>query len=128
MAKTSGLKISIQATKLAAAGFIVPFMAVYTPALMLQDAGPIAAAWGYPVEVAYIFVKACFGIALWGVAVVGFLFAPLAMWERVLAFAAGASVVVALPWTDELGWALGIIMVGQHWLRARRSSRPVAVP
>ena len=49
MAKTSGLKISIQATKLAAAGFIVPFMAVYTPALMLQDAGPIAAAWGYPV-------------------------------------------------------------------------------
>ncbi|MBB6181168.1 TRAP transporter permease [Pseudorhizobium flavum] len=128
MAKTSGLKISIQATKLAAAGFIVPFMAVYTPALMLQDAGPIAAAWGYPVEVAYIFVKACFGIALWGVAVVGFLFAPLAMWERILAFAAGASVVVALPWTDELGWALGIIMVGQHWLRARRSSRPVAVP
>ncbi|CCF18210.1 putative transporter TrapT family, fused dctQ-M subunits, C4-dicarboxylate transport [Pseudorhizobium banfieldiae] len=128
MAKTSGLKISIQATKLAAAGFIVPFMAVYTPALMLQDAGPIAAAWGYPVEVAYIFVKACFGIALWGVAVVGFLFAPLAMWERVLAFAAGASVVLALPWTDELGWALGIIMVGQHWLRARRSSRPVAVP
>jgi TRAP transporter 4TM/12TM fusion protein len=128
MAKTSGLKISIQATKLAAAGFIVPFMAVYTPALMLQDAGPIAAAWGYPVEVAYIFVKACFGIALWGVAVVGFLFAPLAMWERVLAFAAGASVVLALPWTDELGWALGIIMVGQHWLRARRSSPPVAVP
>ncbi|WP_281978445.1 TRAP transporter permease [Pseudorhizobium flavum] len=128
MAKTSGLKISIQATKLAAAGFIVPFMAVYTPALMLQDAGPIAAAWGYPVEVAYIFVKACFGIALWGVAVVGFLFAPLAMWERVLAFAAGASVVLALPWTDELGWALGIIMVGQHRLRARRSSRPIAVP
>src|SRR5690606_2073641 len=47
MAKTSGLKISIQATKLAAAGFIVPFMAVYTPALMLQDAGPLSAYIGY---------------------------------------------------------------------------------
>src|SRR5690606_10181153 len=33
MAKTSGLKISLQATKLATAGFVVPFMAVYTPAL-----------------------------------------------------------------------------------------------
>src|SRR5690554_2731421 len=93
MAKTSGLKISIQATKLATAGFVVPFMAVYTPALMLQDAGPIAAAWGYPVEVAYVVAKACFGIALWGVAAVGFLFAPLAMWERVLAFAAGACTI-----------------------------------
>ena len=70
MAKTSGLKISLQATKLATAGFVVPFMAVYTPALMLQDAGPIAAAWGYPVEVAYVFFKACFGIGLWGAAVV----------------------------------------------------------
>ncbi len=120
MAKTSGLKISLQATKLALAGFIVPFMAVYTPALMLQDAGPMAAAWGYPVEVAYVFLKACFGIALGGAAVVGFLFAPLAMWERVLAFAAGACTIIALPLTDEIGWALGIVVIVQHWFRSRR--------
>ena len=42
MAKESGMKIGMQATKLAIAGYVVPFMAVYTPALMLQDAGPIA--------------------------------------------------------------------------------------
>ncbi|MBA4785079.1 MAG: TRAP transporter permease [Rhizobiales bacterium] len=128
MAKTSGLKISIQATKLALAGFIVPFMAVYTPALMLQDAGPIAAAWGYPVEVAYVFAKACFGIALGGAAVVGFLFAPLALWERVLAFAAGACTIIALPLTDEIGWVLGITVVAQHWYRSRRSNRVAAAP
>jgi TRAP transporter 4TM/12TM fusion protein len=126
MAKTSGLKISIQATKLATAGFVVPFMAVYTPALMLQDAGPIAAQWGYPVEVAYIVAKACFGIALWGVAVVGFLFARLAIWERLLAFTAGLLVVLALPWTDEIGWALGAFVVAQHWWRARRPASGVA--
>ena len=128
MAKTSGLKISIQATKLALAGFIVPFMAVYTPALMLQDAGPIAAAWGYPVEVAYVFAKACFGIALGGAAVVGFLFAPLALWERLLAFAAGACTIIALPLTDEIGWVLGIVIVAQHWYRSRRSNRVAAAP
>ena len=44
-------------------------MAVYTPALMLQDGGAIAAALGYPVEVAYIVVKACLAIGLWGAAV-----------------------------------------------------------
>ena len=43
IAKESGLKIGIQAVKIALAGFVVPFMAVYAPALMLQDGGPIAA-------------------------------------------------------------------------------------
>ncbi|THV23163.1 TRAP transporter permease [Peteryoungia ipomoeae] len=119
MAKTSGLKISLQATKLATAGFVVPFMAVYTPALMLQDAGPMAAAWGYPVEVAYVVFKACFGIALWGVAVVGFLFARLSIVERLIAFVAGLSVVLALPWTDEIGFALGFALIAFHWWQTR---------
>ena len=44
IAKERGLTISIQAVKIAAAGFVIPFMAVYTPALMLQDGGPLAGA------------------------------------------------------------------------------------
>ena len=120
MAKESGLKIGIQASKLAIAGFVVPFMAVYTPALMLQDAGPMAQSFGYPVEVAYIVAKACLGILLWGAAVVGFLVVRLAAWERVVAFAAGVFLVLALPLTDEIGWALAAIWIGWHWWRARR--------
>ncbi len=119
MAKTSGLKISIQATKLATAGFVVPFMAVYTPALMLQDGGPMAEAWGYPVEVVYIVFKACAGIALWGMAVVGFLFGRALWWERIAAFAAGVLMILYLPVTDELGFALGFIVVAAHWWRTR---------
>src|SRR5690606_13961919 len=104
MAKVSGMRIAVQATKLATAGFVIPFMAVYTPALMLQDAGPMAATWGYPVEVVYVVAKACLGIALWGAAFVGFLFVRLALWERIVAFAAGLLLVLALPLTDEIGW------------------------
>ncbi|WP_274626609.1 TRAP transporter permease [Arvimicrobium flavum] len=121
MAKESGLKIGIQATKLAIAGFVVPFMAVYTPALMLQDAGPMAASLGYPVEVAYVFLKACLGIVLWGAAVVGFLFGPMAAWERITALAAGILLVMALPLTDEAGFALAALLIGQHWWRGRRA-------
>ena len=95
-------------------------MAVYTPALMLQDAGPMAAAWGYPVEVVYVVAKACLGIALWGAAFVGFLFRPLAAWERLVAFVAGLLLVLALPLTDEIGWALAVAWIGWHWWRARR--------
>ena len=120
MAKESGLRIGVQATKLAIAGYVVPFMAVYTPALMLQDPGPIAAAFGYPVEVAYIVAKACMGIVLWGAAAVGFLVVRMAWWERIVAFAAGVLLVAALPLTDEAGWALAIVWIGWHWWRARR--------
>jgi TRAP transporter 4TM/12TM fusion protein len=119
MAKTSGLKISIQAVKLATAGFVVPFMAVYTPALMLQDAGPMAAAYGYPVEVVYVVFKACLAIGLWGAAVVGFLIRPMAAWERAMAFLAGLSLVAALPWTDEAGFAIAAIVIFLHWWRGR---------
>lgn len=127
MAKTTGLKISLQATKLAVAGFVVPFMAVYTPALMLQDGGSIAASFGYPVEVIYIFAKACLGIALWGVAVVGHLFGRAVWWERALAFAAGVSLILAIPLTDEIGFCLALLFLVLHWWRTRApTSAPAA--
>ena len=119
MAKTSGLKISLQATKLAAAGFIVPFMAVYTPSLMLQDGGAIAAQFGYPVEVVYIIAKTVLAIGLWGVAVVGYLVAPANPIERLAAFLTGVLLMLALPLTDEAGFALAAVLIGQHWWRAR---------
>jgi TRAP transporter 4TM/12TM fusion protein len=122
MAKVSGQKIGWEATKLAIAGYVVPFMAVYTPALMLQDAGPIAASFGYPVEVAYVLLKACLGIALWGAAVVGFLVVRLALWERAVAFSAGVLLVLALPLTDEVGFAVALLWIGWHWWRARRAA------
>jgi TRAP transporter 4TM/12TM fusion protein len=124
MAKESGLKIAVQASKLAVAGYVVPFMAVYTPALMLQDGGAIAAAFGYPVEVAYVVIKACAAIGLWGMAVTGYLFSRLAWWERLAAFAAGLLLVLALPVTDPAGFALGALVVARHWWRGRGRGAP----
>ncbi|KRA40246.1 TRAP transporter permease [Devosia sp. Root635] len=127
MAKTSGLKISIQATKLAAAGFIVPFMAVYTPSLMLQDGGAIAAQFGYPVEVVYIVFKTVLAIGLLGVSVVGYLFGPANMPERIGAFVVAILLMLALPLTDEAGFVLAILLIGQQWWRMRRGPVPGAV-
>jgi TRAP transporter 4TM/12TM fusion protein len=126
MAKVSGMRIALQASKLAVAGYVVPFMAVFTPALMLQDGGAIAAAFGYPVEVVYIVVKACLAIALWGAAVVGFLIGPMALWERALAAAAALFLLLAMPWTDETGFALAALVVGLHWWRLNARPRPAA--
>ena len=122
MAKTSGLKISLQAVKLAAAGFVIPFMAVYTPSLMLQDGGWMAEAYGYPVEVAYIVVKTCLAIGLWGIATVGFLFVRAGLVARLAAFGAGASLMLALPLTDEIGFAVGLAVIAWQWWRSRNTA------
>jgi len=122
IAREKGLKISIEAIKVAAAGFVIPFMAVYTPALMLQDGGPLAAAIGYWPAVAYIVVKTVLAVGLWGAAVIGFLLVRMTLAERLLAAAAAFTLVAALPVTDEVGFALSVILVAWHWLRARRAA------
>ena len=121
IARESGMKIGLSAVKIALAGFVIPFMAVYAPALMLQDGGPLAATIGYVPAVAYVVLKVCLAIALWGAAAIGYLRQPLALWERLLAAVAAATLVLALPITDEIGFALSVAFVGQHLWRAKRA-------
>jgi len=119
IARESGLKISIEAIKIAAAGFVIPFMAVYTPALMLQDGGPLAEQIGYIPAVIYIVVKTVLAFGLWGVAVIGFAGAKLSLPARVLAAASAASLVTALPLTDEIGFMLAAVFILFAWRNAK---------
>ena len=73
IAKASPDAIGWQATRIALAGFVIPFMAVYEPSLMLQYGGAIAAQYGYWVEVALVFAKALVVIGMSGVAAIGYL-------------------------------------------------------
>ena len=119
IARESGLKISMEAIKVAAAGFVIPFMAVYTPALMLQDGGPLAGEIGYVPAVAYVVVKAVLAIGLWGAAVIGWLGVRLSAMERLLAVAAAFTLVAAVPLTDEAGFALVVVFALIAWRRNR---------
>jgi TRAP transporter 4TM/12TM fusion protein len=117
IAGAPGLAISLQAIRVAAAGFVIPFMAVYTPALMLQgDPG-----W---LEVGYIVFKVIVAIWLWGCTAIGYWLGPLSWFERLWAFAAAALLVIAMPITDELGLLAGAIILFQHVWRHRRRSSP----
>jgi len=118
IAKESGLKISFEAIKVAAAGFVIPFMAVYTPALMLQDGGPLAEAVGYWPAIAYIVAKTVVAIGLWGAAVIGWLGTPLTWPMRALAAVAAIVLIAALPFTDEAGFAAAAVFAVLLW-RAR---------
>ena len=119
IAGASGLAISLQAIRVAVAGFIIPFMAVYAPALMLQgDPG-----W---LEVAYVVFKALLAIWLWGCTAIGYWLGPMSWLERLWAFVAAALLVAAVPLTDELGLAAGLALLGWHFWRHRPRPAPTA--
>lgn len=117
IARESGMKIGLQAMRIAIAGFIIPFMAVYTPALMLQGG-----TWW---DTGYVVLKAIIAIILWGGAAIGYWLAPLRWYERVWAFVAAAFLVTAAPVTDEIGLALTAVLVIWHVMQTR--SRRFAV-
>ena len=117
IAKAPAMKIGFKATQIAIAGFVVPYMAVYSPALMLQgDAG-----WA---AVVYVIFKAVLAIYLWGSAAIGYLWQPLGTAERLLATLAAAFLVVAMPMTDETGFAGAAVFLAWQYLRKRRQPLP----
>jgi TRAP transporter 4TM/12TM fusion protein len=112
IARTSGMKIGMQALRIAIAGFVVPYMAVYTPALMLQGDWTV-------LSVLYIVGKAVAAIILWGAASIGYLGAPLGWPIRVIAGIGAVLLVTAQPLTDELGLAVAAGVMGFAWWRRR---------
>ena len=123
IAKASGLRISMEAIKVAAAGFVIPFMAVYTPVLMLQPGGPLADGIGFWPAVIYTVLKTGIAITLWGVTVIGWFGRPLGWPVRALAMISAFTLVASLPVTDEIGFALTAVTAGLIWLGRRRQAR-----
>ncbi|MET0527810.1 MAG: TRAP transporter permease, partial [Microvirga sp.] len=116
----SGLKIGVQAVRIALPGFVVPYMAVYDPTLMLQPVPGLEGA-GYWLAVVYIVLKATLAMALWGMASIGYFLKSLNWWERLWATAAAALLVAAVPLTDEIGFLLSALFVGYHVWKTRKA-------
>jgi TRAP transporter 4TM/12TM fusion protein len=113
IAKDSPMKIGVKATQIAIAGFAIPYMAVYDPQLMLQGD------WTVP-GVAYIVFKTLLAIWLWGGVVVGYMWAPLTVAQRVFAVIAAGMLVAAAPMSDEIGFAMSAVFLVWHLMQKRR--------
>jgi TRAP transporter 4TM/12TM fusion protein len=115
IAKADHMQIGWMATRLGLAGYLVPFIAVFEPSLMLQ-----AGTW---LDTLYAVSKALISIAFLGMAIIGFYRLPLNGMERVCAALIAGLLVVSLPWSDHLGFALAALFFVRHLLQARRSAR-----
>jgi TRAP transporter 4TM/12TM fusion protein len=101
------------AVKIGAAGFIVPFMFVYEPALLFI--GPL----GQSLHAA---VSACIGATLLAASLHGWLFGPASAWQRVVLFAAALALIQPGGLTDLIGLALAGVVIAAQVLARRRGA------
>ncbi|MBR1761043.1 MAG: TRAP transporter permease [Schwartzia sp.] len=97
------MKTGVASVKLAIAGFIVPFMFVYAPQLMLINTTFAEGAW--------VATSACVGVFLIAVAVEGYLFVPMAAWLRIIAAAGSLLLIKPGVETDAIGLAVLVLIV-----------------
>jgi TRAP-type uncharacterized transport system fused permease subunit len=120
IARASPDAIGWQASRIALAGFLIPFIAVYDPALMLQEGGAIAARYGYWVEVAVVTFQACVAITMTGIAAIGYCATRTTLIERTLAGLSAALLIMPMFWSHTAGLVLSVSVAGANIWRARR--------
>lgn len=105
IAKANPLKTGIQATKLAIAAFLVPYIFVYNPSLLLIDVNAV--------DMILMSITAIVGIIGVGAGMEGFFLMDLTVIERVIFFVGGLLLVIPGLQTDIVGFsllAIGYIM------------------
>jgi TRAP-type uncharacterized transport system fused permease subunit len=124
IAKADWLKTGFLACKLGLAGFIVPYMFCYAPALLLQ--GDIQ-------HIVQNSVTAFFGVFCLSAATIGFLKRPLSILEQVIMFIGGLMFIDPGTFTDIIGAIiLSYFYFSQRfgfsilaWVRARSGIRKI---
>jgi len=101
------------AVKISAASFIVPFMFVYEPSLLMIGDWP---------TIVWRFVASCIGVGMFAGGLHGYFLTRALLWQRAVLVAAGLTLIVPDLLTDAIGFGLGIVVVASQMLERRRVS------
>ena len=117
IAKSDPMKTGINATKLAIAAFIVPYMFAMNPSMLLMDQGVLAAV--------QVVITSCLGIFGIAAALEGFVIARAPWWQRILLAAGGLCLIDPSLMTDLVGIAAIVIVVALQ-IVMRKHGKPAA--
>jgi TRAP transporter 4TM/12TM fusion protein len=116
LARSDLWKTGWAAVKVGAAGFIVPFMFVYEPALLMIGDWP---------TIIWRFVVSCIGVGILAAGLHGYLFKPMTYWQRALAISTAFMLVVPDIRADIAGFALmGLVVLAQQFRRDAEKLAP----
>ena len=113
IAKAPPMKTALNATRLAIAAFIVPYIFALNPVMLLEFPEGISALMK-TLEVVQIVASSLFG--LFGVAsgLAGHILRPMPWWERILCIAGGLAMMIPGTLTDVIGLAVvGVVILQQ---------------
>lgn len=96
------VKTGVQSVKLSLAGFIVPYMFVLSPQLLLQNTTLLEGLW--------VTIAACLGVFLIGVATEGYLFVRMNPLLRIVSFGGALCLINSDVVTDAVGAAVLILI------------------
>ena len=109
IAKSDPMKTGVNATKLAIAAFIVPYIFAYSPALLFEN---VSGWW----EVTQICISALLGIFGIAAALNGHLYKKVPWYFRLLLVAGGLGMMIPGTLTDVAGLALVVLVIAvQYW-------------
>jgi TRAP-type uncharacterized transport system fused permease subunit len=100
IAKASWIRIAFTAMPLAMVGYVIPFVFVYEPALLLM---------GEPLQIFSAVLTAALGAVSLGAGVAGFLTSRLTLTVRLLMFPAGVLLLIPGWQTNFIGFAIIIL-------------------
>ncbi|MEA4932807.1 MAG: TRAP transporter permease [Lawsonibacter sp.] len=113
----SPMKTGWQSVKLALAGFIVPFMFVYNPQLLLENVTLLSGI--------QVVVTSCVGVVMIAAFVEGYLFGRMNILMRVVSLVGALMLIDSGPVTDLVGVAcLAVIIVAQKFIFSKRMGGP----
>ena len=116
IAKSNPMKTGVNATKLAIAAFIVPYVFAFSPALLFENISGV-------LEVVQIVLTAIIGIFGVSAGLEGFVFTKTPIWQRVLLIAGGLSLIYPGALTDVIGiGVIALMLVVQVLLRNRQKA------
>ncbi len=113
LAKANIWDSGFAAMRVAAPAYIVPFMFVYEPALLMEgEWSLILSSLG----------SAIVGVILLAGGFFGYLFGPARMWQRVLLVGAALLLIKPGAYTDLVGAGIFAVVFGAQWLARRRGA------
>jgi len=115
IAKSDPWKTGVNAFQLGIAGFIIPFMFVYAPELLLI---------GSPIAILTSFLTAAFGIVCLAAGVQACLLIRAKWYEVVMLLTVALLMIKPGLVTDGAGFALFVLVFASQWLRKKRGMVP----
>ncbi len=111
------LRTGVNSAKLAIAAFIIPYMFVLSPELLMIDT-----TWTYLIWVVFTAISGMLAI---GAGIIGYWLRKLFWWERVLGLVAGIMLIYPEGMTDIIGLGLFILLVAlQVIIKDKESVKP----